>query len=265
MKYLVALVLLLMGGWGLARLTGMGVSSNWNEKEVTEAVMKKTPLVSVETAQVNLEYQELFNHAKEVLKKGSMFYVDNEEFSVEAEYSVFYNSREFTKPAETGFGKMIRKGGNFYREQMGDITILNEAYEFQLDATIKTISLLDRGEKKLIPDNFEGPESWENIDSVFTIDGGYGYLISNNPVYRVDLILSKDGQPQIVRNYFRNQMDFGEGDVRVISQVRYFNHRDKPEITKDVFSLSNYIKITDDKEVSLKKNYEEYHLYSNLK
>lgn len=199
------------------------------------------------------------------LEKCIDLYLELKKFSVDVEYSVFYDKVVFDSPDDRRIGKVIRDGKNFYQREIENVKILNSDYEFSLNGRSKVISLNERTTRELNPVQFEIDSLRGFIEKTVKIPGGYQFYLNSGPVEKFDLILTGSGYMHILRNYYREKLDFGEGSKRVVTQVRYSNFNKGSGINKGVFSLDKYLSIDKAGNIKLKAGYENYHLINNIK
>ncbi|MBI3134276.1 MAG: hypothetical protein HYZ14_06320 [Bacteroidetes bacterium] len=206
----------------------------------------------------------LLEEGLEALEACMKQYVDLKKFSLDVEYSVFYDSEDFDKPADKKEGKIIRSKDDFYQEEMGNIKVLNKDYELVLNKRAEFITVRNRFEKKIEPVFVETDSLAGYVTSVEKIADGYRYYLAEGQVEKFDLILDQEGYLKIWRSYYRDKMDFGQGEVNVITQLKYRNFVKNPKTDPAVFSLEPYVSITKKGEVTARGDYKNYYVLNQL-
>lgn len=198
------------------------------------------------------------------LKKCSMLYLNLKKFSLDVEYTVYYNSSDFTKPNDKSTGKIVRNNQNFYQEQFGRITLLNDKYQLALNNNAQVLSIGYRNKNDVIPSQIPMDSLFNTIESVQKIEGGFQFRLNDSEIEKYDILLTSSGYMKKLRTYYRKPINTGEGVFRVISQISYENFTTNPKISSDFFSESNYITVQKSGLVTPKSAYKSYHILNNI-
>ena len=215
-----------------------------------------------------------FKHAslnEEVRQKGinalatcSRLYIDLKQFSVDVEYSVYYNTKDFSHPSETEKGRIIRENEQFYQENSNKITVLNRNYVVNIDKNSSVIAVADRGDDLLIPKHVNLDSLGHKVEDVREIERGYQYDLTAGQISQMDLILTTQGYLEKLRFHYRYPIDFGEGEMTAVTEIRYFNFTKNPAIHPHFFSEKKYVNILKTGEIVPVAKYKNYHVLNRL-
>lgn len=199
-----------------------------------------------------------------ILDKCVSLYADEKSFSMDVEYSVFFNHHDFNRPDDKQMGKIVRHKDNFFQEESGNIKIINKKYEFVLNERAQYLTISDRRIEELKPVEFHADSLDKLVSQVEKTAGGFFYHIAEGAVEKFEVITDEQGFLKTWRTWYREPMDFGNGKMKVITQMRYLNFEKKPKIHKDFFSLEPYISIGKKGEVSAKEKYKAFRVLNQL-
>lgn len=201
---------------------------------------------------------------RNALKKCTQLYLKCKHFSVDVEYGVFYNKTDFNTPDEVEKGKIVRHNQSFYQEQFGQITMLNSKYQMLINKDAEVLTVGYRGDVNQIPAQVEMDSMFTKIQRVVKIEGGYQFYLNDEIIEKYDVLLSSGGYLNKMRTYYKKRVDFGEGPVRIVSQISYTNFTKSPKIKPDLFSEKKYIQIDKNGAVSPNSVYKSFYLINNL-
>lgn len=167
-------------------------------------------------------------------------YAELESFEIDIKYGVYYDSTNFDKPADTEVGKVIKSGGNYYRQEMDNLILLNKDYQFYIREKSKTMLVQKRIDDAQDLFTFSADSL---VSTVKEIPGGYHLTLKSGQLSAMDIIFDADGGLKKLRSYYRDKMDFGEGMSDVITEVEYVKFLKDPKIEKQIFSSERIVKI----------------------
>lgn len=201
----------------------------------------------------------------EVLNNCINNYLALSRFKMDVEYSVFYNNQsDFSIPDDKESGKVICKNKNYYQEEMGNIKILNDKYELYIIKESEVLTISPRKREDLAPVNFELDSISSQIEKVDKIESGYRFYIKSGQIEKFDLVVDNSGFLTKFRNYYRQKMDFGDGEVQVVTQLRYYNFSENPKIDSDVFSIDKYVHVDKTGKVTPIGKYKNYYVLNQI-
>lgn len=201
----------------------------------------------------------------EVLNTCVNNYLNLSRFKMDVEYSVFYNNTtDFSIPNDKEIGKIICKNNNFYQEEMGDITILNDDYELNIVSNSEVLVIAPRTTEELVPVAVDLDSLASQIEKVEKIENGYRFYTEYGPIEKFDLIIDKNGFLYKWRNFYREKMDFGAGEVHVVTQLKYYNFFKNPKIDSKIFSIDKYVSVDKTGKVVPQGDYKNYYVINQI-
>jgi hypothetical protein len=221
-----------------------------------------TSLFGLSTSVSNSE--EIKVEGINALKRCTQLYLQLKNFSVDVEYGVFYNKTQFNTPDEVEKGKIVRSNQSFYQEQFGQITLLNSKYQVLINKDAAVLSVGPRGDYDQIPTQFEMDSLFTKIQRVVKIEGGYQFFLVDQVIEKYDVLFSAGGYLNKMRTYYKERVDFGEGPVKIVSQISYLNFTKNPKISPDLFSEKRYVQIDKNGMVSAISAYKSFYVINNL-
>jgi len=204
------------------------------------------------------------NEALDVLNRCVRVYSETKKFKLDIEYSVFYDSENFAVPDDKKNGKIIREKEKFYQEEMGNIRVINNEYEFFLNERAEYINLRTRTKKEIEPVNFQSDSLLKFIERTEKTQDGYLYFLKEGTLEKFEVITYADGSLKFLRNYYREKMDFGNGEVKVVTQVHYFNFNKNPKVDPSIFELDPYVTFSKKREVTAIGKYKNYYVLNQI-
>ena len=207
---------------------------------------------------------EVYQVGLEKLKSSTLNFKNLTKFSMDVNYSVFANPQNFETPYKSDKGRIVRQGSNFYQEEMGNIVVANSKYILRINQKSKIISIENREGVNMLPINFNMDSLSNRFESIKVIPQGYEYRLKRGFVSKMDILYTSNNLIKLMRSYYSNQMDLGEGMVQVVTQLEYKNLSTSFDLPNDFFSLSKYVTISGGN-VILKGKYTSYHILNNLK
>jgi hypothetical protein len=200
----------------------------------------------------------------DVLEKCSQQYIDLKKFSMDVEYAVFYNSENFDAPNDRKTGFILRDKNNFYQEEMGNIKLFNKDHELIINQRAEFMTVRNRADQEIAPAAFEADSLVKFITKAEKVEGGFRYYLQEGALEKFEIIVDSEGYMETWRTWYRDPMDFGEGEVKVITQMRYLNFTKKPKTDAGAFSVEKFISITKTGEVVAKEKYKDFYVLNQL-
>ena len=102
------------------------------------------------------------------------------------------------------------------------------------------------------------------LSGVLAIDGGYQFVLKTGTVKKIDLVTDTDGFLNKWRSYYRDKKDFGEGEVEVVTQMRYFDFSKSVDPNSKFFRSEEYVSIDKENQVTARGEYKEYYIINQL-
>ncbi|WP_027420460.1 hypothetical protein [Crocinitomix catalasitica] len=201
------------------------------------------------------------------LKHCTQLYIDLKKFKIDVEYSIYYDPINFENPDDSDNGVLIRKDQNFYKKEFDNITLINRKYQLRVDQLSEVIIVQSNLNTENIPSAVNLDSLSANVSQVKKIKDGYSYYLDLPTISQIDVIYDLNGYLKIMRNYYRHPMDFGEGEVKVVTQLKYENFKMNPEIDPIVFSIEKYLNVDQNGRFKGRGDYSHYHIITdqNLK
>lgn len=189
---------------------------------------------------------------------------NTKKFSLDVEYAVFFDNIDFSNPDDKSLGKILRDDNNFFQDEMGNIKVLNKNYALILNSNARVITIGDRKETELVPESTPLDSLAKYFVSSENIEGGYRYFTEDEAIDKIDILLGNNGFLKSIRMHYRHKMDFGDGPKKVVTQLTYRNFAKNPKLSGSEFSVSRYVTINKNNEVSLNSAYKNYFLINNI-
>lgn len=227
-------------------------------------IMTSDPVVLLKKYGLSAEVDLVDEDAIRMLESCGNKFIELKKFSMDVEYSVYYNSEDFAHPADKRSGKIVRDKDNFFQEEMGNIRLINKDCELILNKNSEFITVRDRIERTPDPVHFTTDSLKNVIVRTQEIKDGYCYYFKEGTVEKMEIITDSEGYLKIWRTWYRKPMDFGEGEVRVVTQMEYKNLDKKPKTDPYLFSTDPYVTISRKGEVKPVGAYQNYYILNQL-
>ena len=191
-----------------------------------------------------LEKQNSLNlKSIEFLKKASEKFLSLKSFSMDIEYKAYFNANSFDKPDESDKGTFIRSKNKLFQKEMGNIKILNDDYQFYLNPERKTIVISERKSKDVSPLGMNLDSLESNLEKVEAVDNGVKYFLKKGKVSAFQISIDSQGFLVDYKTFYRDKIDFGKGEVNVVTELSYSQLNKNPNVSSNLFSTSKYISI----------------------
>lgn len=208
--------------------------------------------------------KSIFDEGIQALKSCGELYITEKSFSLDVEYAVFFDHNDFTKPDDIQTGQIVKDKNNFYQNEMGNINLINNDYELTLIENAKIINVRKRMNKEIVPTNIYTDSLFSFIESIEKIENGYTYFFKEGQVTKMELVTTKSGHLEVIRYYYRDKMDYGNGPVQVVTQMRYLNFKIEKKIDPAFFSIEKYVAIGKKGVITPKKQFENYYILNQI-